>query len=63
MMKSLNVRKSMTVVCYETGKGWFASRAAFMLKSFGHPKVYILDGNFKKWQTEGRAVQSDGRDD
>ena len=63
MMKALNVRKSMTVVCYETGKGWFASRAAFMLKSFGHPKVYILDGNFKKWQSEGRAVESDGRDD
>lgn len=62
MMKALNVRKSHTVVVYETGKGWFASRAAFMLKAFGHPKVFILDGNLAKWQKEGRAVESDGDD-
>jgi len=49
MMKALNVRKSQTVVIYEQGKGWFASRAAFMLKAYGHPKVFILDGNFAKW--------------
>ena len=60
MMKALNVRKSQTVIFYETGKGWFASRAAFMLKTFGHPKVYILDGNFAKWQKENREVESDG---
>ena len=60
MMKALNVRKSQTVVIYETGKGWFASRAAFMLKAYGHPKVYILDGNFAKWQAESRAIESDG---
>ena len=37
MMKALDVRKTATVVIYDTGKGWFASRAAFMLKAFGHP--------------------------
>jgi 3-mercaptopyruvate sulfurtransferase SseA len=57
MMKALNVRKSQTVVVYETGKGWFATRAAFMLKTYGHPKVYILDGNFAKWTKEGRATE------
>lgn len=62
MMKALNIRKSMTVVIYETGKGWFASRAAFMLKAFGHPKVFILDGHLAKWQTEGRAIESDSDD-
>ena len=59
MMKALNVRKSHTVVIYECGKGWFASRAAFMLKTFGHPKVFILDGNFAKWTKENRPVESD----
>lgn len=57
MMKALNVRKSMTVVIYETGKGWFATRAAFMLKTFGHPNVYVLDGGFAKWTQEGRATE------
>ena len=58
MMKALDVRKSQTVVIYETGKGWFATRAAFMLKVFGHPKVHLLDGNFAKWQSEGRPLDS-----
>ena len=49
MMKALDVRKSQTVVVYDNGKGWFASRAAFMIKAFGHPQVFILDGNFAKW--------------
>ena len=64
MMKAMGIRKSDTVVVYETGKGWFASRAAFMLKSYGHPQVFILDGNFAKWKNEGRALESDyGKDD
>lgn len=62
MMKALNIRKSMTVVIYETGKGWFATRAAFMLKAYGHPKVYILDGGFSKWTKEGRATEGSNDD-
>ena len=58
MMKALDIRKSQTVVIYETGKGWFATRAAFMLWSFGHPKVHLLDGNFPKSQAEGRPIDS-----
>ena len=63
MMKALGIRKSQIVVIYETGKGWFAARAAFMLKAFGHPQVYLLDGNFAKWQKEGRETQSDDIDE
>ena len=59
MMKALNVKKSQTVVVYETGKGWFATRAAFMLKTFGHPNVYILDGHFAKWTSEGRPTEGE----
>lgn len=62
MMKSLDVRKSQTVVIYETGKGWFATRAAFMLRTFGHPKVLVLDGNFAKWQKEGHPTEGLGQD-
>ena len=58
----MDIRKSKTVVVYETGQGWFASRAAFMLKTFGHPNVFILDGQFAKWQKEGREVESDSGD-
>ena len=59
MMKTLDVRKSMTVVIYDTGNNFFASRAAFMLASFGHPNVKILDGTFAKWKNEEREIESD----
>ena len=59
MMKAANVRKSQTVVVYDTGKGWFSSRAVFMLRTYGHTNAFILDGNFAKWVSEGRPVESD----
>ena len=49
----------MTVVIYDTARGFFATRASFMLKAFGHPKVYVLDGGFAKWKKEGHAIESD----
>jgi thiosulfate/3-mercaptopyruvate sulfurtransferase len=58
VMKAMGVKKSQTLVIYETGGGWFATRAAFMMKAFGHSEVYVLDGGFKKWQSEGRKVIS-----
>ena len=30
-----------------------------MLKAFGHPRVFILDGNFAKWKKEGRPLVHD----
>ena len=58
-MKALDVRRSATVVVYDTGKGWFASRAYFMLKAYGHPDVYILDGHLTKWMKEKRPIERD----
>lgn len=56
IMKALDIRKSHTVVVYETGQGWFANRAAFMFRAMGHPNVKILDGQFAKWTKEGKEV-------
>ena len=58
MMKAMDIRKSQLVIIYETGKGWFATRAAFMMRAFGHPKVLVLDGQFAKWKAEGRPTES-----
>jgi len=58
-MKAMDLRKSHTVVIYESGKGWFASRAAFMFRAFGHPRVFVLDGGLGKWCKEGRPVEKD----
>ena len=54
--KALDIRKSHTVVVYDCQKGWFANRGAFMLKTFGHPDVHVLDGGLQKWKAEGKPV-------
>jgi len=59
IMQLLDVRKSHSVVVYDTTKGWFANRAAFMLASYGHPNVRVLDGGLQKWVNEKRLVEND----
>lgn len=59
MMVTLGIKKSQTIVIYETGNGWFATRAAFVMRIHGHPNVHILDGGFKKWQAEENTVEKD----
>ncbi len=54
---ALGVSNADTVVLYELG-GWVAApRAWWMLLSFGHDKVRILDGGLKKWIAEDHPVQ------
>ena len=55
---ALGISSSDTVVAYDSG-GWVAApRAWWMLLSFGHDRVKVLDGGLKKWQAEGRPTQS-----
>lgn len=49
MMVAFGIKKSQTVIFYEGGPGWFATRAAMVLKTFGHQKVHVLDGGLAKW--------------
>ena len=51
--KHYDIRKSVPVVIYDCQAGWFAHRACFMIKSFGHPNVRVLDGGFWKWKADG----------
>jgi len=56
--KSLDIRKSHTVIVYDGQQSAFACRGAFMLKAFGHPDVRILDGGLAKWKSEGKELHS-----
>lgn len=58
MMKSLDVRKNDTIVCYDKIGMISAPRAFWMFKVFGAPNVYILNGTFSKWKAEGRPTES-----
>ena len=57
-MGALGVGDDTTVVCYSTAFHWWATRLWWMLRTFGHPRVLVLDGGFQKWQAEGRPVET-----
>ena len=55
---ALGISNGDTVVAYDFG-GWVAApRAWWMLLSFGHANVKVLDGGLKKWLREGRPTHS-----
>lgn len=54
----MDVRKSDIIVVYDKYRNISAPRNYWLLKTFGAPEVYILNGTFAKWQREGRKVES-----
>lgn len=57
-MKSMDVRITDTIVCYDQLNMISAPRAHWMFKVFGAPNVYILNGAFHKWKAEGRPTET-----
>src|SRR3954470_4268047 len=54
----LGIGSGVQVVAYDQENGMFASRLWWLLRWLGHDAVAVLDGGFKKWIAEGRAVES-----
>lgn len=44
------------VVVYDSLDGIWAARLWWVLRAFGHERVAVLDGGFRKWVSEGRPV-------
>ncbi|MEP6835306.1 MAG: 3-mercaptopyruvate sulfurtransferase [Gemmatimonas sp.] len=56
---SLGIGSAHAVVIYDTsGQNFSAPRLWWMLRTFGHQEVAVLDGGFKKWQQERREVET-----
>jgi len=53
------IDNSTPVVVYDGGEGPIASALWFALDFFGHKNVKVLNGGFRKWVKEGRAVTQD----
>ena len=55
----LGVNSGSDVVTYDaSGNNLSAARAWWMFRVYGHETVYLLDGGLKKWQAEGRPLES-----
>lgn len=58
-MGSLGVGSSHSVVVYDSsGQNFSAPRIWWMLKTFGHDRVAVLDGGLPKWLADGHVVTS-----
>jgi thiosulfate/3-mercaptopyruvate sulfurtransferase len=47
------------VVLYDDQGNLFAARVFYVLEFFGQPHVQVLNGGFRKWQSEGRPTTTD----
>jgi thiosulfate/3-mercaptopyruvate sulfurtransferase len=57
-VSALGISSDDTVVAYDSGAWVAAPRAWWMLLSFGHHQVKVLDGGLQKWLREGRPTHS-----
>ena len=56
-MRKAGIGDGNRVVVYDGGMMMAAARAWWMLRTFGHDDVAILDGGINKWKAEGRPLE------
>ena len=49
-MRTCGVNNDSTVIIYDTQGMYSSPRLWWMLKYFGHSKVYVLNGGLIKWK-------------
>jgi thiosulfate/3-mercaptopyruvate sulfurtransferase len=57
-MSALGIADTATIVVYEQEGVFSAPRARWMLRTFGAPNVYILNGGLNAWITAGLPTKS-----
>jgi len=60
LMASLGIGDDTRVVVYDHAGGQFATRLWWVLTYYGHDRVHVLDGGWRKWTAEGRPVARAG---
>lgn len=59
LMGSLGIGDDTHVVIYDHAGGQFATRLWWALTYYGHDRVSVLDGGWKKWTAEGRPTTAE----
>ncbi len=59
VMSQAGIDENTLVVAYDDAGGMFAARLWWSLNYYGHTKVSVLDGGWKKWTAENRPTSAD----
>jgi thiosulfate/3-mercaptopyruvate sulfurtransferase len=59
LMGSLGIGDGTHVVVYDHAGGQFSTRLWWALTYYGHDRVSVLDGGWKKWTAEGRLTTAE----
>lgn len=59
LFQAAGVNASSRVILYDDQGNRFAARVFYVLEFFGHPRVQVVNGGFKKWLSEGRPTSTD----
>jgi thiosulfate/3-mercaptopyruvate sulfurtransferase len=59
MCQGLGIGDDTLVIAYDNNQSNYSARFWWALKTHGHGNVKVLDGGWRRWVTEGRAVSFD----
>ena len=59
LLSNKGISNDDTVVLYGGNNNWFAAYAYWYFKLYGHRDVKLLDGGRKKWELDGRTLNTD----
>jgi len=59
LLSTKGIANDDLVVLYGGNNNWFAAYAYWEFKLYGHTEVKLLDGGRKKWELDGRTLDTD----
>lgn len=59
MCQNLGVGDDTLVIAYDNNQSLYAARLWWALNYYGHTNVKVLDGGWRRWVQEGRAISFD----
>ena len=59
LLSAKGISNDDTVVLYGGNNNWFAAYAYWYFKLYGHQDVKLLDGGRKKWELDGRKLDTE----
>lgn len=57
-LSKIGVDQEKTVVVYDTTSGSYATRLWWLLRSYGHDKVMLLNGGYQAWVNAGFPIET-----